>query len=71
MCIARDNGESCSHTECPFPDFSGYECVDIWAGKCESGRGCSPDCQWSFTEQEAPAIEAAQLDEIDMQFGIE
>ena len=64
-CIKKQKNGSCSHYQCPFSDLSGYECVDIIAGKCEVGRDCVAECAYSFTDDEADSIESAQIAEID------
>lgn len=52
-CIKRERDGSCSHTQCPHSDQSGYECVDIQSGFCEVGLYCVPQCTFSFDKTKA------------------
>ena len=58
-CIKREQYGHCAHTQCPFPDESGVECVDVVKNFCEIGDGCITACQWSWdpndTEKTAQA----------------
>lgn len=47
-CEKREREGSCNHSQCPFPDKSGYECVEIVGGYCEVGLGCVKECPYSY-----------------------
>lgn len=64
-CVTRENTGSCHHYQCQFSDESGFECVDIWAGKCEVGLNCVSECPLSFTKEEKDEVVKAQLVEIE------
>lgn len=70
-CIKKQNGGSCNHHQCQFSDESGYECVDLFAGKCEVGLNCVKDCDFSFSEQEKEEVENSQLAEINTLYNYE
>jgi len=67
-CTKKENTGNCNHPQCPYADETGMECIDIWAGYCESGYNCVPGCRWSFTD---PNIQKDQLRAIDEFYGIE
>ncbi len=47
-CIRREREGYCFHHQCPYPDRTGVECVDVRAGFCELGDRCIDDCEYSF-----------------------
>lgn len=64
-CIRKEKAGSCGHFICPFPEQSGYVCVDMahWNGKsyCEVGCGCVKECEHSWPDgtEEASKAELA------------
>ena len=70
-CIKKEKTGHCSHAQCPFPVQSGFECIEIVAGKCEVGMNCVKECQYSFTEEDQDKIVSAQLKEIEAYFKFE
>lgn len=51
--------EGCHHSQCPFPEQSGYNCVEIVGGYCEIGQNCVKQCQFSYSKRKTVhAIEA-------------
>lgn len=38
----------CLHAQCPYPQESGYDCVEVVAGYCEIGENCVKQCQFSY-----------------------
>ena len=59
-CEKRQRTGTCSHHQCPAPTLTeyGYECVDTFAGYCEVGLNCIPQCKYSFTDAEVDNVNA-------------
>lgn len=48
-CVRKEITGFCSHFQCPYPEVSGYECVDLIKGKyCEVGDNCPARCSYTF-----------------------
>lgn len=61
-CYLKENTGNCNHTQCPFPDISSFECVEVVGGFCEVGLNCVKQCQFSFTQnKERHANNAFQI----------
>jgi len=67
-CETRKKTGSCSHSQCQYPDQSGYDCVEIltaddcieagidqkFAGTCEAGDNCVKECPYSYQTETPP-----------------
>jgi hypothetical protein len=51
-CDLRERTGMCRHQQCPHPDQSGYNCIEIAEGYCECGDGCVPECDYSWPESD-------------------
>ncbi len=58
-CYGRQKTGSCDHTQCPFSDESGYECVEVVGGMCEVGDGCVRACPYSWPAKNTKKTEKA------------
>jgi hypothetical protein len=58
QCEHRKAFGSCRHTQCPYPEQSDYQCVGVYAGYCEVGLECVPDCPWSFSKSRKKVVNA-------------
>ena len=51
-CRSREISGHCGHFQCPYPDESGYQCVEVAytkdRGYCEAGLCCVEKCDFSF-----------------------
>lgn len=69
-CRRRDEAGICAHDQCPFPEESGYDCVDLVSdgsdgAYCEAGDGCVEACPYSWpVENEALSQEVFERFEI-------
>jgi hypothetical protein len=59
-CEKRIRSGSCSHFQCPYPEESGINCVEIFGDCCEVGLDCFGDCEYSYTEGETERIERSE-----------
>lgn len=58
-CERRKRTGSCGHPQCPFPNHSGYECVDIAGKYCEVGENCNDQCEYSWPSEKLEEANAA------------
>lgn len=58
-CSKRERTGFCTHSQCPFPEQSGYECIEIIDNFCEIGEGCVVECEHSYTQAESEKAIAA------------
>ena len=59
-CYQKEKTGSCCHRQCPYPNDSGYECVDIAEGFCEVGDGCVSLCPFSWKKEDTKKTERAE-----------
>jgi len=60
-CKKRKKLGYCGHDQCPYPNQTGYECVEVVDGYCEAGYDCYPLCPHSYkadSPEEAAAYAA-------------
>ena len=68
-CEFREMTGTCGHSQCPVPEQSGYECIDIVQGFCEVGEDCVKDCPYSWSSMNKGQREMAEqvwLDELKL-----
>jgi len=58
-CETRSRTGTCGHAQCPFPEHSGYNCIEIVDGFCEAGQGCHDKCEHSWAEGDSLSATAA------------
>lgn len=68
-CETRRKTGNCGHTQCPYPEASGYEYVEIafgpeGRGYCEVGLYCVEECAYTYyvyDEEDAGAAWAEKI----------
>lgn len=67
-CITKQRTGNCRHSQCSFPEESGFDCVDMVSldgiKYCECGCGCIEKCEHSWlkgTRKERQANKAFNL----------